>query len=149
MKVNLKYLSFFILLSSFILSNSHESRVFNGKYMTDKDGIVTMPINILGHVNSPGTYFLYDGIDLMSALAFAGGYKVGANIKKIKIYKINGEIEFININEVHLYDNKFSLDPNDTIYIDEKRMSRFFYSSNLPSVFLSFINILLTIQNTD
>ena len=149
MNIKIKYFAFFIILSSFIFSASSEKSFLKGSYITDEDGVIRMPINILGHVNSPGTYLLYDGIDLMSALAFAGGYKVGAKVNKIKLYKINGEKKFISINNFDVSNNEFSLDPYDTIYIDEKLMSKFFYSSSLPAVFLSFINILLTIENTD
>ena len=49
-----------------------------------------MYINILGHVKSPGTYLVYDGIDIMSAFSTAGGYLDGANFKKIIIYGHNG-----------------------------------------------------------
>ena len=149
MNYNIKYLFLFLLLASTLLSNPDENKFFNDSYFTNQDGFVTMSVNILGHVNLPGVYLLYDGIDLMSALAYAGGYRSGANINKIKIIKKSGKMRIVNIHDIHLSPNTFSLEPNDTIFIEEKTLSRFFYSSNLPSVVLAFINILLTIENKD
>ena len=42
-------------------------------YITGEDGVPRMSINVWGHVKYPGTYLVYDGIDLLTCLSMAGG----------------------------------------------------------------------------
>ena len=123
----------------------------NQSYITSEDGIIKMYINIIGHVAAPGNYLVYDGVDLMTAISIAGGYLPGSNLKKITIYSDSGKIKKINLKQ-YLSDKKlnsnYSLKPNDTIHIEEKIGSKIFTSSNLPALFLSLLNIVLTLERT-
>ncbi len=138
-----------LVLFSFLFSQIESSS--NQEYITSEDGIIKMHINIIGHVNAPGNYLVYDGVDLMTAISIAGGYLPGSNLKNIVIYSDSGEIKKINLNQYLLnkkLDSVYILKPNDTIHIKEKISSKIFTSSNLPTLFLSFLNILLTLERT-
>ena len=109
-----------------------------------------MYINVLGHVESPGLYLVYDGIDIMSALSMAGGYKNGANLNKIIIYRKDGTQSIFSLqNVLDGTIEKIIFNPHDTIYIEQKMMSKIFNSSNIPTIFLSILNLALTIDRTD
>ena len=136
------------------MTNSLSSQMLsNESYITGEDGVIRMYVNLMGHVKNPGTYLVYDKIDFMSTLSMAGGYLQGADLKNVIIYSENGDSQKINL---HNYLNShskeilnFNLKPHDTIYIKQKSLSKFFMSSNLPTIFLSILNLAITLENTD
>ena len=137
-----------------LMANSLSSQVIsNESYITGEDGVIRMYINLMGHVKNPSTYLVYDKIDFMSPLSMAGGYLQGADLKNIIIYSENGESKKINLYNYLNSNSKdishFNLKPHDTIYIKQKSLSKFFMSSNLPTIFLSMINLAITLKNTD
>ena len=147
------FLIFSIISFSILFSNIENKKSSNELYITGEDGIIRMSINIMGHVKNPGSYLVYDGIDFMSAISMAGGYLQGANLKSIIIYNENGNKEIINLIKYLDSDlsnnNLIHLKPHDTIFIKQKVLSKFFVSSNLPSIILSFINVLITLDRTE
>ena len=143
-----------VFITTLMASPLNGQLISNESYITGEDGVIRMYLNLMGHVKNPGTYLVYDKIDFMSALSMAGGYLQGANLKSIIVYNENGESKKINLkNYLNLKKSTdmsdFSLKPHDTIYIKQKRMSKFFMSSNLPTIFLSMINLAITLKNTD
>ena len=125
----------------------------NEEYITGDDGVVRMYINITGHVKNPGTYLAYDSIDFMSALSLAGSYLKGADLKSIIIISKDGNKEIINLNKMlnsntPLFET-INLNPHDTIHITEKTLSRILLSSNLPTIILSLMNMIVTLNNTN
>ena len=85
------YINILVLLTFIISSPSVNNQLIsNEKYIAGDDGVIRMYINVLGHVESPGLYLVYDGIDILSDLSIAGGYKNGANLNNITIYKEDG-----------------------------------------------------------
>jgi len=139
-----------LIITSCLLSQTEP--LSNQSYITGENGIIRMHVNIIGHVRSPGNYLVYDGVDLMTAVSVAGGYLPGSDLKNIIIYSNNGLTKKINLTQ-YLSDkslglNSLLLKPNDTIYIGEKTLSKIFNSSNLPGLFLSLLNIVLTIERT-
>ena len=143
--INILFLVGFTMCSSFI----NNQLISNEKYITGEDGVIRMYINILGHVESPGLYLVYDGIDIMSALSIAGGYKNGSNLKNIIIYRQDGSKDEVSLSSI--LDNSIDVDfnPHDTIYINQRLVSKIFNSSNIPTIFLSILNLALTIDRTD
>ena len=143
--INILFLVGLTMCSSFI----NNQLISNEKYITGEDGVIRMYVNILGHVESPGLYLVYDGIDIMSALSIAGGYKNGANLKNIIIYRQDGSKEEVSLSSI--LDNSIDVDfnPHDTIYINQRLVSKIFNSSNIPTIFLSILNLALTIDRTD
>ena len=143
--INILFLVGLTMCSSFI----NNQLISNEKYITGEDGVIRMYVNILGHVESPGLYLVYDGIDIMSALSIAGGYKNGANLKNIIIYRQDGSKDEVSLSSI--LDNSIDVDfnPHDTIYINQRLVSKIFNSSNIPTIFLSILNLALTIDRTD
>tara|TARA_S200000501_G_C20863614_1_gene760974 strand:- start:688 stop:1134 length:447 start_codon:yes stop_codon:yes gene_type:complete len=143
-----KYLLIYFFLG---LIFSQDYLPSNERYITGDDGVVRMYINIIGHVQKPGTYIVYDGIDLVSAISRSGGYLQGANLKNILIYSEGEKTKKVNLLKILNSSSKFdkiNINPHDTIVIQEKLLSKVFASSNLPSILLGMLNIILTIDRT-
>ena len=68
MKFN--YICIYILFafSLCFASSSNSGLMSNENYITGEDGVPRMNVNIWGHVKYPGTYLVYDGIDLLTCL---------------------------------------------------------------------------------
>lgn len=116
-------------------------------YVTGEDGFVRMYVNVLGHVKNPGTYLVYEGIDIFSLLAVAGGPLPGAKLKKIKQFH-NDEVKYFDFQKYLDSGNdiKFILYPHNTIYIDQTFGSYLLEQSNFINTTLSLLNIFITIQ---
>ena len=122
-------------------------------YITGEDGIIRMSVNIIGHVKKPGTFVVYDGIDLLTLLALSGGQLQGADLKKVIIKHYDGSIDKINLsklmfNSSNKPNSEWKLKPRDTVYINQKLVSKLMTSSNLPTILLSMLNIALTLERT-
>jgi len=142
-----------LFLLSLVFSLENRSLISSESYVTGSDGIIRMNVNVIGHVKHPGTHLVYDGIDLLSLLSSAGGYLEGANLKKIMIYHKDGTGKVVDLNDFFNLDTSSSnlivLKPNDTVYVKQKSLSKIMRSSNLPSILLSILNIILTIERTE
>ncbi len=119
-------------------------------YVTGDDGIVRMYVNIIGHVKKPGTYLVYEGIDILSILALAGGPLPGAKLKNVRQFN-NNEVTLLNL---HNYletgkDIDFILYPHNTIYIEQSLGSYLFSNSSIINSTLQVLNIFLTILRTN
>ena len=145
------YINILILISFIISSPSINNQLIsNEKYITGDDGVIRMYVNVMGHVQSPGLYLVYDEIDIITVLSIAGGYKNGANLNNITIYREDGIKEVFSLESVlNNTNNKITLNPHDTVYIKQKSMSKIFNSSNIPTIILSILNLALTIDRTD
>ena len=123
------------------------SSVLTGEdYITGEDGVARMSINVWGHVNYPGTYLVYDGIDILTSLSLAGGPKKGAKLSSVSIISKDGTTQKINLNNI-LNSEKFSdlkLEPHDTIYIDETLGNYLLARSNVINILLQITNLILT-----
>ncbi len=143
------YITSMIFISTLICS-AEQNLISNESYITGNDGVIRMYVNIMGHVENPGLYLVYDKIHILSALGIAGGYKQGADLNNLIIYRKNGGSDFVNLYDVldDTIQSEINLYPHDTIYIKEKTLSRFFMSSNLPSIILSLINVLINLEDS-
>ena len=118
------------------------------EYITDESGNVFIHVNILGHVKSPGTYLIYEGADILTILAQAGGPLPGAKLKNTIIYHKNAELFVLDL-ENYLETGEYinvELKPNDTIYIKQTLGSYLFSKSNLINSMLQVLNIFLTVS---
>lgn len=139
-----------IILFSFALSLPNGNLISNESYITGEDGVIRMYVNLMGHVKKPGTYLMYDGIDFLTALSMGGGYLQGADLKNIIIYHQNGKTTKINFNK-YLNSSKeistiVNLLPHDTIFVEEKIISKLLTTSNLPYTILGLLNIAITLD---
>ena len=115
-------------------------------YMTGEDGVPRMSINIWGHVKYPGTYLVYDGIDLLTCLSMAGGPLKGAKLSKVSIVSKNGQSQIIDLDKIK-DQNKLSsikLNPHDTIEVDEKFIHILLTKTSIIAVLLQLTNVILT-----
>ena len=113
-------------------------------YITGEDGVARMNINIWGHVKYPGTYLVYDGIDLLTCLSMAGGPLKGAKLSKISIISQDGSSKKVNLdNLINKKTTLNSLKPHDTIYIDETMGNYLLSRSNVINILLQITNLIL------
>ena len=123
----------------------------NGEYNTDESGNVYMYINVIGHVKSPGTFMIYEGMDILTILSAAGGPLPGAKLKKIMIYRDGDNMKRLNLDAYLNTGKKLDINfkPNDTIYIEQTLGSYLISKSTILNSILSILNIYLTIDRTN
>ena len=105
-------------------------------------------MNVIGHVKNPGTYLVYEDVDLLTLLSIAGGPLPGANFKSIKLYN-NGEIVNLNLKDIMTKTTKdrvFKIKPNNTILVEQKLFYSLYATSNVFTSLLTFINLYISIS---
>ena len=130
-------------------------QISSERYLTSSNGNIMMNVNIWGHVRSPGSQIVYDGIDFASLLSTVGGPMDGANLKMVRLYReipdLNGKIMYnINLNNfIESGDRSdfIQIKPNDTIIIPQK-LSNFLYEQigTLNAIF-TLTNIIIQLIN--
>ncbi len=89
-------------------------------------------INVLGYVNKPGRYQIFEPIDILTAFSLAGGIIELKNANKIKIIRFNGNMFTIKIDRIWETENKNSssmikkrksilIYPGDTVFVIEPK----------------------------
>ena len=137
------------------LNSSIANPVFLGqKYVTDENGNIMMYVNVLGHVNNPGIHLVNDGIDISTLISAVGGFKEGANLKKIKIFRSQNSTDSIKTYNINLKkffkdgnrDNFISIKPNDTIIIEQASWSKMLSNIGTLNTVLSVVNLYFLIE---
>ena len=125
------------------------SQLTGEDYITGEDGVPRMSINVWGHVKYPGTYLVYDGIDVLTCLSMAGGPMTGAKLNKVTIVSKNGDNRTINLDKLLKNSNSSSIElkPYDTIYIDETLGNYLLARSNVINILLQITNLILISTN--
>lgn len=78
-------------------------------------------VNILGELNRPGQYQIFEPTDIMSAISLAGGFRNTQKVKFINIIRKNGKREKVKMKEFMETPEKYTfLEPGDTIYVESK-----------------------------
>jgi len=119
------------------------------RYITDEDGIIKMWVNIWGQVTEPGSYLVYDGIDLATLISISGGPKTGANLKKIRLFReisdANGQLsQSIDLEKFLKSGDRgdfTSVLPNDTYVIPQSLSSYIVSNLNIVNTLLNFYNL--------
>ena len=152
------YISILLILSinlifsqvNYRTGNTNSSTVLTGQdYITGEDGIPRMNVNIWGHVKYPGSYLVYDGIDILTCLSMAGGPIKGAKLNKVSIVSSDATSKKINLekmiqnNDVH----SMVLKPHDTIYIDQSLGNFLLTKTNVIATLLQLTNVILQATN--
>lgn len=111
---------------------SADKQIKASRYVLGKENELLMPVNILGPVNKPGQYMVSSETDLVSLIAYAGGFKDEAIMKDIKIIRREGtngtsETAIINIDLEQFYlsgkkEYTPPLMPDDTVLIGKKNL---------------------------
>ena len=160
MKIHL-YLNLFISLSCLSFGQSSLSEnplmkyeISSERYVTDELGNIKMRVNVWGHVSSPGSHLVHDGIDLASLLSLVGGPKSGANFKKVTLYREKPDdernlvyiIDFDKFIQTGSRSNFIKIHPNDTIIIPEKLSNLIFKQIGTVNTIFSLVMIYLQIE---
>ena len=150
---------FLLLFTNFILglnnNNYTPNKIDNTMFLTgedyisSEDGVARMNINIWGHVKYPGTYLVYDSIDILTCLSIAGGPLKGAKLSKVSIISKDGTTRKINLKDkINGKKNLVVLlNPHDTIYIDETTGNYLLARSNVINILLQITNLILLSKN--
>ena len=125
------------------------------RYHTDKEGNILMFVNVWGHVNSPGSHLVYDGIDMATLLSMVGGPMPGANLKHVRLFREipdkNGRVSYdLNLNTFYNNgnrDNFIKIKPNDTIIFQQTNISYILSYAGTVNTFLQFINLYFQIES--
>jgi len=130
-------------------------QISSERYLTNAKGNIMMNVNIWGHVGSPGSHVVYDGIDFATLLSVVGGPMDGANLTNVRIYReipdADGTLVYhIDLNEFINTGNRFNfikIKPNDTIIVPQKFSSYFLTKIGTINTLFSLITIYLQLQS--
>ncbi|RLC48632.1 MAG: hypothetical protein DRH57_01820 [Candidatus Cloacimonadota bacterium] len=108
-------------------------------------------INIIGYVNSPGTYQIYEPLDIPTALSKAGGIQNIRKVKYLKILRKNGEVIKIKLSSlwetekiIVSEESKLKLYAGDTLIVPPPKE----FNWSMLNAFISIIALSLSIYNT-
>ena len=160
--IKIKYFLPFLLFSLLVAQDKvaeppvfSDFQISSERYLTNANGTIMMNVNVWGHVGSPGSHIVYDGIDFTSLLSIVGGPMDGANLKNVRIYReipdADGSLVYhIDLNEFINTGNRskfIKIKPNDTIIISQKISSYFLKQIGTINTFFSLLNIYLQLEN--
>tara|TARA_B110000438_G_C15315719_1_gene437318 strand:- start:2 stop:325 length:324 start_codon:yes stop_codon:yes gene_type:complete len=107
-----------------------------------------MYVNVIGHVKNPGSFLIYENMDILSIISAAGGTLPGAKLYALIVYRKNSEMMEIDL-ESYLKsgsDIDIIFKPNDTIYIKQSFSSYVLSKATLLNTLLSIINIYIVLK---
>ena len=141
--------------STFEIKGNNSYKFSSEKYITDSDGNIRMNVNIWGHVGQPGSYLVFEGIDLATLLSKVGGPNIGANLGKIKLIRElpdeDGDlISIINFDQFLSSGDRSNFKkimPNDTIIIPQKLSSILLTRASSISIILGLVNLFIQISS--
>jgi polysaccharide export outer membrane protein len=124
------------------------------QYLKDATVIVKLTnfkITVLGEVNHPGTFRVYDNsINVLEAIGLAGDLNTYGNRQKIMIIRQNenNKVYFIDITDRKIiYSSGFYLLPNDIIYVDALKAKAYGFNVFPFATLLSGITTLILLFN--
>ena len=124
------------------------------RYVSGKDGIIRMYVNVWGHVGKPGRILVDEGIDLATLFSLTGGPRKGAKLNSVRVYHEYPDKEG---NIVHIIDftdflksgdrsNFITLQPKDTFIIRQTAFSYQIKEVGTINTLMSLINIYLNLS---
>lgn len=147
----IKFFYILILLSMLFPIKENDYVIPSGeKYIIGEDGIKRIYINIWGHVKRPGTYLVYEKIDIMTALSIAGGPLDGADLSEIQIIsKQNDSIRKVNMQDFMFKKNfkNIAFGPYDTINIIPSTSFYIRDNAYLINVLLQLLTLGVAVNN--
>ena len=142
--------SFFILVSIILGGNNINFNIPTGEnYITGEDGIKRIYVNVWGHVKYPGTYLVYEDIDIATLLSMAGGPLDGAKLSKIKIMSQDNSVKDINFENMSSASNSIKFKPYDTISIEPSLNFYIRDNAYILNVFLQLLTLGITLNNNN
>ena len=130
-------------------------QISSERYLTNAKGNIMMNVNIWGHVGSPGSHVVYDGIDFATLLSVVGGPMDGANLTNVRIYREIPDADGTLVYHIDLHEfintgnrsNFIKIKPNDTIIVPQKFSSYFLTKIGTINTLFSLITIYLQLEN--
>jgi len=112
--------------------------------------LVNFQIAILGEVNSPGNFTIdKDQINVLQAIALAGGIKEFGNNRKITLVRqtLKGsDIFYLDMNDNNILESDyFYLMPNDVVYVEPLKAKTYLFSTFPYSLVFSVASFALTL----
>lgn len=105
-------------------------------------------VNIIGYVNKPGAYQIFESLGLMDALAMAGGIQNIRKIKYVKVIRKNGEVLNIRLSDLWERSNiqtagndKLMLHAGDNLIVPPPREFNWARLSTIVSIIAASIGI--------
>jgi hypothetical protein len=119
------------------------------RYVTDQYGVIRMWVNVWGHVARPGSYLVYDGIDLATIISITGGPKTGANMRKVRVLRQepdeNGNLSYIiNMKKFMNSGNRsdfLKVLPNDTYIVPQTAPNYILSQVGVVNTLMSVVNL--------
>lgn len=108
---------------SFSLEDGQQEMKASEYVMRRYPGERLMPIRILGGVQKPGTYYLPEGTDLITAISLSGGLATNADREKVRWSQWSTQkYETLDLALVMEKPKSFNpaLGPNDVLMVEEK-----------------------------
>lgn len=108
--------------------------------------LVNFQVAVLGEVNNPGNFTIdKDQINLLQAIAMAGGLKEFANIKKVTLVRSSlkgSDVYYLNLKDKNvLASDQFYLMPNDIVYIEPLKGKSYLQTSFPYGLLLSTLSL--------
>jgi polysaccharide export outer membrane protein len=108
--------------------------------------LVDFQVSVLGEVQHPGSFNIdKDQINVLQALALAGGMKDFGNVKKVMLVRqtLKGsEVQYLNLNDKNLLvSDYYYLMPNDIIYVEPMKGKSYLVTSFPYSAVLSILSL--------
>ena len=149
-KIKVCYIAIFLVFLMPGIENNYN--IPTGEdYIVGEDGIKRIYVNIWGHVKHPGTYLVYQNIDMATLLSVAGGPLEGANLSNIQIISDHKDnrIENVNLNSMLSSAESHSINfyPYDTVRVTPTLSFYVRDSAYLINVLLQLITLGVTLNN--
>lgn len=113
--------------------------------------LINFKITVLGEVNRPGTYKIYDNnVDVLEAISLAGDLTAFGNREKIMVLRKSqdNKIEYLDITDINVINSDFfKLKPNDVIYIEPTIAKSLGFKEFPFAIMFSGITTLLVLIN--
>lgn len=114
--------------------------------------LANMRFTVLGEVENPGVYYLYnEQSTLLDAISQAGDFTDFGNRNKVKLIrqrKQGSETVYLNLNRSDFVETEyFYIQPSDVIYIEPVKAKSWDVSSNAIGIVLSAISIGVLLTN--
>jgi len=110
--------------------------------------LINFDITMLGEVNRPGVYKIYDTkINILEVFGLSGDLTINGNRKKIMLIRqtLPNKVAYIDLTDINLiYSDYYYLQPGDIIYVKPNKAK--YYATN-PFPFTTFLSTLGTISS--
>jgi polysaccharide biosynthesis/export protein len=107
--------------------------------------LVNYRVSVLGEVKNPGTFVIENKqINILQAIAQAGGAKNFGNVKKVKLVRqtlTGSQMYYLDLTDDGvLQSDQFYLMPNDVVYVEPLKSKSFAFANFPYSIILSTIS---------